>query len=86
MIRSDEPRMSYTEAGYRQIKQVNKRDRRWRLWKMLSQLFVFILIVISAWAAYGSYHGRITWPWVTGYWAILALKNLWDFLAGRLKP
>lgn len=86
MTRIGESRMGYTEAGYRQIKRVNKRDRRWRLWKTLSQLFVFILIMISAWVAYGSYHEWITWPWVTGYWAILTLKNLWDFLAWRLKP
>lgn len=75
----------YTQAGYRQIMEANKRDRWWQLWKVLSQVFVLCLAGIAGWVAYGTYHGWVTWKMIVAYWVILTLKNVCDFMAGRLK-
>lgn len=77
--------IGYTQAGYQQIVKISERDRMWRIWKTLSQILVLILIGVAAYVAYGIYRGDVMWRWITAYWIILTVKNLFDFLAGRLK-
>lgn len=78
-------KIGYTQAGYQQIMKVNERDRAWRTWKILSQILVLALAGIAAYVAYGVYDGWNMWRWITIYWIILTVKNLCDFMAGRLK-
>ena len=47
---------------------------------MLSQFFVFLLLADSAYVAYGLARRRNMWPWIVVYWAILILKNFFDFV------
>ena len=76
---------SYTQAGYRQIREVTKRDRARKMWKIASQILVLILAGLAAYVAYGIYQGDIMWRWITVYWIVLTAKNLCDFAAGRLR-
>ncbi len=54
-----------------------------RMSKNLSQALVLLLMLDAAWVACGLYHGRIMWPWIVAYCAVLTIKNLVDYIGGR---
>lgn len=75
----------FTVVGYKHIQEVNRRDRWYFVWRCLSQMFLILLIGMSAWIAYGTFRGWVVWQWATGYWALLMLKHIVDFMARRIK-
>ena len=44
-----------------------------------------LLLLCDAWlVCIGLYEHRDMWPFIVFYWAVLTLKNLSDYLAGRV--
>lgn len=55
------------------------------IWKTLSQICVFLLICIAAIVAVRIYIYGQAWNWIIGYWVVLTIKNVFDFIAVRNK-
>ena len=53
--------------------------------KKASQALVLLLMIDAAWVAWGLAQNRIMWGWIVGYWVILTIKNLVDYVDGREK-
>lgn len=53
--------------------------------KKASQALVLLLMIDAAWIAWGLAQNRIMWGWIAGYWVILTIKNLVDYVDGRKK-
>lgn len=51
--------------------------------KKQSQALVCLLMIDAAWVAFGLSQHWDMWPWIVGYWVILTVKNLVDWLGGR---
>ena len=51
--------------------------------KKQSQALVCLLMLDAGWIAYGLSQRRDMWPWIVGYWIILTVKNLVDWIGGR---
>ena len=75
----------HVQAGYRMIQNVRKHDRWWYAWKALSQLMMILLIGMGAYITYGYYRGWAVWQWATAFWAIMTIRNICEFMAGRWK-
>lgn len=52
--------------------------------KRLSALLVLALAAIALTVCAGLAAGRVMWPWIVGYWAVLTIKNIVDWI-GREK-
>lgn len=52
--------------------------------KRLSALLVLALAAIALTVCAGLIAGWNMWPWVVGYWAVLTVKNIVDWI-GRKK-
>lgn len=48
--------------------------------RLISQILVFALMADAAWVAIGLARKRNMWKWIVLYWAILTVKNAFDFL------
>lgn len=55
------------------------------IWKMLSQICIFLLICIAAIVAVCIYIYGQAWGWIIGYWAVLTVKNVFDFISTQTK-
>ena len=51
--------------------------------KRLSALLVLALAAIALTVCAGLAAGRVMWPWIVGYWAVLTAKNITDFVGGK---
>ena len=67
------------------IQNVRKHDRWWYAWKAFSQLMMILLIGMGAYITYGYYRGWAVWQWATAFWAIMTIRNICEFMAGRWK-
>ena len=76
---------NYTQAGYKQIGEVNKRDRQYALWRGISQMMLLLLIGLGSYIAYGYYRGLPVWEYAVGYWMIMVIRNVAEFMARRLR-
>lgn len=47
---------------------------------MLNKLFPLLLMLISFAVMAGLTRGADMWPWITMYWIVLTMKNLYDVL------
>lgn len=52
--------------------------------KWISTLLVLALAAIALTVCAGLADGRNMWPWLVGYWAVLTIKNIVDWI-GRGK-
>lgn len=52
--------------------------------KHISSMLALLLAAIALIVCAGLAAGRVMWAWIVGYWAVLTLKNLSDYLAGRV--
>ncbi len=52
--------------------------------KRLSALMVLVLAAIALIVCAGLAAGRVMWPWIVGYWDVLTIKNIVDWI-GRVK-
>lgn len=48
--------------------------------KRLSALLVLALAAIALTVCVGLAAGVSMWPWIVGYWAVLTVKNIVDFV------
>lgn len=48
----------------------------------MTQVFIFALMIDAAVVCVGLAQKRNMWAFIVVYWAILTLKNAWDFVAG----
>ena len=76
---------SYTQAGYRQIREVTKRDHWFAVWRGISQVMLLLLILLGGYIAYGYYRGLPVWEYAVGYWMIMTIRNVAEFMARRLR-
>lgn len=52
-------------------------------YRITSAALVLALAAIALTVCAGLAAGRNMWPWIVGYWAVLTLKNIMDFVGGR---
>ena len=53
--------------------------------KRLSALLVLALAAVALIVCAGLAAGVSMWPWIVGYWAVLTIKNITDFVGGLKK-
>lgn len=53
------------------------------MYRKISQTLVILLMLDAAWVFCGIANNQNRWLWICGYWFILTLKNLMDYMAGR---
>lgn len=51
--------------------------------KRLSALLVLALAAIALTVCAGLAVGVSMWPWIVGYWAVLTVKNIVDWIGAR---
>lgn len=51
--------------------------------KRLSVLLVLALAAIALIVCAGLAAGRVMWPWIVGYWAVLTTKNIVDWIGAH---
>ena len=51
--------------------------------RKISAMLVIVLAVIAAIVATGLIAGLAMWPWIVGYWLVLTMKNVVDYIGGR---
>lgn len=51
--------------------------------KRLSALLVLALAAIALTVCAGLAAGVSMWPWIVGYWAVLTIKNIVDWIGAR---
>ncbi len=78
-------KQGHVQAGYQQIQRVQRHDRIWYAWKAFSQLLLIVSALIGAYVAYGYYEGWAIWEWAAAFWAVMVIRNLCEFMAGRWK-
>lgn len=52
-------------------------------YRITSAALVAGLATISAAVLGGLAAGRNMWPWIVGYWAVLTIKNIVDWIGAR---
>lgn len=53
-------------------------------YRITSAALVLVLAAIALTVCAGLAAGRVMWPWIVGYWAVLTIKNIVDWI-GRGK-
>ena len=51
--------------------------------KHISALLVLALAAIALIVFAGLAAGLVMWPWIVGYWAVLTVKNIVDWIGAR---
>ena len=51
--------------------------------KRLSALLALALAAIALTVCAGLAAGRVMWSWIVGYWAVLTVKNITDYVGGK---
>ena len=51
--------------------------------KQISAVLIIILAIIAAIVATGLITGYAMWPAIIGYWLVLTIKNVVDYLGGE---
>ena len=53
--------------------------------KQISAILIIILAIIAAVVATGLIAGYSMFPWIVGYWLVLTMKNVADYISTKAK-
>ena len=53
------------------------------MYRKISQALVILLMLDAAWVFWGIASNQNRWLWICGYWFVLTLKNLMDYMARK---
>lgn len=54
-------------------------------YRITSTALVLALAAIALTVCAGLAAGRVMWPWIVGYWAVLTVKNIVDYMETKAR-